>query len=153
VKNSDEQHAIILRTIKIEKLFVFLIFAFILSISSFNIFFTLSMLAIEKKRDISVLYALGASDRLVRAIFLKEGAFISLSGAIFGITAGFVIVLLQQKFGLVSMGVASSVIGYYPVKMEILDFIVTSVGIILITLGASIRPAIIATKFNPLNTL
>ncbi len=153
VLTSDEQHAIILRTIKIEKLFVYLIFAFILSISSFNIFFALSMLAIEKKKDIGVLYSLGASNKLIRAIFLKEGAFISLSGALFGIFAGFILVLLQQEFGLVSMGLQTSVIGYYPVKMEVMDFIITGVGIILITMAASIRPAIIATKFNPLATL
>ncbi len=151
IKNSEEQHALILRTVKIEKLFVYLIFVFILSISSFNIFFALSMLAIDKKKDIAVLYSLGATNRLIRGIFLKEGALISLSGAIIGLILGFIIVLLQQEYGLVQMGVPSSVIGYYPVKMEIMDFVFTAVCIILITLGASIRPAFMATKYESLN--
>ena len=153
IKNSSEQHALILRTVKIEKLFVYLIFAFILSISSFNIFFALSMLAIDKKKDIGVLYSLGADNRLIRGIFLREGALISFSGAIFGIFIGFVVVLLQQEFGIVSMGLQTSVIGYYPVKMKVLDFVFTSLGIVVITLAASIRPAYMATKYNPLQIL
>lgn len=148
IKNSEEQHALILRTVKIEKLFVYLIFTFILSISSFNIFFALSMLAIDKKKDIGVLYSLGADNRLIRGIFLREGALISFTGAIFGIFLGFVLVLLQQEFGLVSMGLQTSVIGYYPVKMEVLDFVFTAICIVVITLAASIRPAYMATKYN-----
>jgi len=153
IKNSEEQHALILRTIKIEKLFVYLIFTFILSISSFNIFFALSMLAIDKKKDIGVLYSLGANNRLIRGIFLKEGALISFSGAIIGVILGFVLVLLQQELGLVSMGLETSVIGYYPVKMELMDFVFTTVCIVVITLIASIRPANMATKYDPLQIL
>ncbi len=153
VLNSDEQHAIILRTIKIEKLFVYLIFTFILAISSFNIFFALSMLAIDKKKDIGILYALGARDKFIRSIFLKEGAIISFSGAAVGIMAGFVLVFLQKQFGFISMGLQTSVISYYPVKMQLTDFVFTAICIVLITLSASIRPAIMATKFNPLNQL
>lgn len=153
VKNSDEQHSVILRTIKIEKLFVYLIFAFILSISSFNIFFALSMLAIDKKKDIGVLYAMGATDQLIRSIFLREGALISFSGAIVGIILGFSVVFLQQEFGLVPMGLQTSVVGYYPVKMIFSDFLFTAMGIVLITFFASLRPAIMATKYKPLQTL
>jgi len=148
ILNSDEQHATILRTVKIEKFFVYLIFIFILSISSFNIFFALSMLAIDKRKDISVLYSLGARDTLIRGIFLKEGAIISFSGAIIGLILGFILVLLQQEFGFISMGMQTSVINYYPVKMEFMDFIWTSLCIIVITLIASLRPAIMATKYN-----
>lgn len=153
VQNSDEQHAIILRTIKIEKLFVYLIFTFILAVSSFNIFFSLSMLAIDKRKDISILYAMGASDNLVRSIFLKEGAIISFSGAIIGIVVGFLVVLLQQRYGFVSMGLQTSVVSYYPVKMELADFIFTTICIVVITLSASIRPALMATKYNKLINL
>ncbi len=153
VLNSDEQHAIILRTIKIEKLFVYLIFTFILAVSSFNIFFALSMLAIDKKKDIGILYALGARDKFIRSIFLKEGAIISFWGATVGIAAGFILVFLQQQYGFISMGLQTSVISYYPVKMQLADFIFTAICIVLITLSASIRPAIMATKYNPLSLL
>ena len=153
VLNSDEQHAIILRTIKIEKLFVYLIFTFILAVSSFNIFFALSMLAIDKKKDIGILYAMGARDKFIRSIFLKEGAIISFSGAAVGITAGFILVFLQQQYGFISMGLQTSVISYYPVKMQLADFIFTAICIVAITLSASIRPAIMATKYNSVDLL
>jgi lipoprotein-releasing system permease protein len=150
VLNSDEQHATILRTVKIEKFFVYLIFIFILSISSFNIFFALSMLAIDKRKDISILYSMGANNMLIRSIFLKEGAIISFSGATIGLILGFILVLLQQEFGIISMGMQTSVVNYYPVKMEFMDFVWTSLCIIIITLAASIRPAVVATKYNSL---
>lgn len=151
VLNSEEQHTTILKVVKMEKFFVYLIFIFILSISSFNIFFALSMLAIDKKKDISILYSFGARSNLIRWIFLKEGAMISFSGAAIGLFLGFVLVYLQQEFGFISMGMQTSVISYYPVKMEVLDFVLTSLCIICITLLASIRPALMATKYNSLN--
>ena len=109
------------------------------------------MLAIDKKKDISVLYAMGAKNILVRSIFLKEGAIISFGGAIIGLILGFAFVLLQQEFGLLSMGMQTSVINYYPMKMEFLDFVISSACIIMITLVASIRPAYMATKYKSLD--
>jgi len=146
ILGADEQHAVMLRTVKIEKLFVFLTFAFILAVSSINIFFALSMLAIDKKADLNMFFSMGATRRQVSTIFLAEGAIISLSGAIFGLTLGFVICWLQQKIGLVSMGLETSVVNFYPVKMEWQDFAATSLTIIIITVFASFRPAAMAVR-------
>lgn len=148
VLNSIEQHQTLLRTIKYEKLVVFLIFTFILSVSSFNLFFSLSMLAIDKKKDIGILHAMGASKGLIQSIFFKEGAVISLSGAAIGLILGFLLVLAQEKVGIVSMGMQTAVVDYYPVKMKISDFIITAAGLITITLLASIRPALMAGKYK-----
>ena len=106
------------------------------------------MLAIDKKKDISILYFMGATNRLVRSIFLKEGAIISFSGALIGLFLGLVITILQKTFGFVSMGMATSVLDAYPVKMVFTDFLFTGLSIIVITLLASIRPATIATRYN-----
>lgn len=146
VLNSDEQHSGLLRAIKIEKLFVFLTFSFILAVASFNIFFSLTMLAIDKKKDIAILYSMGATDKLIKNIFLKEGAIIAFSGAVSGLLLGLLICWLQETFGLVSMGMQTSILDSYPIKMEFADFIYTGISIILITLLASYRPAIIATR-------
>lgn len=146
VKNTDEQHAGLLRTVKLEKLFVFLTLSFILAIASFNIFFSLSMLAIEKKKDIAMLKALGAKDKLIREIFLKQGAMIAIVGAAIGLVLGFAIVWLQESFGLVSLGIASAVVDAYPVRMLWTDFAWITVVVILITLVASWRPAWIASR-------
>ncbi|MCB0496632.1 MAG: ABC transporter permease [Cyclobacteriaceae bacterium] len=148
VLNEDQQHAIILRTVKIEKLFVFLTFIFIIGVSSINIFFALSMLAIDKKKDIGMLFAMGANQRQVRQVFISEGAIISLTGALFGLVVGLILVLLQQHVGLVRMGLQTSVIDYYPVELHWADFIFTAISIVAITVLVSIRPAIMASRFT-----
>ncbi|KPQ09875.1 MAG: lipoprotein-releasing system permease protein [Algoriphagus marincola HL-49] len=153
VKNTDEQHAGLLRTVKLEKLFVFLTLSFILAIASFNIFFSLSMLAIEKKKDIAMLKALGAKDKLIQEIFLKQGAMIAVVGAAIGLVLGFAIVWLQESFGLVSLGIASAVVDAYPVRMVWTDFAWITVVVILITLVASWRPAWIASRVKTTDEL
>jgi len=148
VLGADEQHALMLRTVKIEKLFVFITFAFIIGVSSINIFFALSMLAIDKKQDLNMFFSMGATARQVRAIFLSEGAVISLSGALFGLFLGYIVCWLQQEVGLIGMGLQTSVVNFYPVKMAWQDFAATSIVIIIITVLASLRPATMAVKYG-----
>ena len=146
VQTSDEQHSSLLSAIKFEKLFVYITFTFILAVASFNIFFALTMLAIDKKKDIAILFSMGANNSLVFRIFLAEGAIIAFTGAIIGLFLGISIVLIQEHFGLVGMGMQTSVESAYPVELEMADIIFTSLSIIVITLLASFRPATIASK-------
>lgn len=153
VKNSDEQHSSLLRVLRIEKLFVFIVLSFIIAVSSFNIFFSLTMLAIEKKKDISILYSMGATNKMIKSIFIKEGAIISFTGAIAGLVLALIFIIIQQQFGIISMGMATSIVDAYPVKMVFTDFLYTALAIIIITLLASIRPATIATRYNSWHNL
>ncbi|PIQ47425.1 MAG: hypothetical protein COW03_15395 [Cytophagales bacterium CG12_big_fil_rev_8_21_14_0_65_40_12] len=153
VLNSDEVHSSLLKAIQIEKLFTFITLSFIMAIASFNIFFTLSILAIEKKRDISILYSFGATPRLIRQIFLKQGSLISLIGASTGLLLGLTICLLQQAFGFVGMGLQTSMVDAYPVKLEFIDFIFVGISIALITIVTSYRPAIIASRVEMVKNL
>ncbi|WP_133274497.1 FtsX-like permease family protein [Hymenobacter radiodurans] len=148
VLNSDEQHVSLLKAIKVEKMFVFITFAFILLIASLNIFFSLSMLVIDKRKDIAILMAMGATNRTVRNVFLLEGAIVALVGAVVGLVLGMTICWLQQTFGLVSMGMATSVVDSYPVKMQSSDIVLTSIAIIIITISVSIRPALNASRLD-----
>ena len=148
VLNSDEQHVSLLKAIKIEKLFVFITFAFILLIASLNIFFSLSMLVIDKKKDIAVLQAIGANEQLVRRAFLLVGAIVALVGAVAGLVIGVAVCWVQQTFHLVKMGMATSVVDSYPVKMQPLDILFIALAIIAITLGVSIRPALNAGRMQ-----
>jgi lipoprotein-releasing system permease protein len=149
VKTADEQHAVLIRTVKLEKLFVFLTLTFILAIASFNIFFSLSMLAIEKRKDIAILKSMGARESLVRMIFLKQGALIAFSGALSGLILGFLLVWLQDTYGLVSLGISSAVVNAYPVRLDWVDLIWIGISVISITLVASWRPAWIASQVKP----
>ena len=148
VLDSDEQHVSLLKAIKVEKMFVFITFAFILLIASINIFFSLSMLVIDKKKDMAVLMAMGAGQRTIRNIFLFEGAIVAQVGAITGLVLGVSICWLQQTFHVVSMGMATSVVDSYPVKMQLSDVVLTGVAIIFITIAVSIRPALNASRLD-----
>ncbi|QIX61609.1 ABC transporter permease [Hymenobacter sp. BT18] len=148
VFNSDEQHVSLLKAIKVEKMFVFITFAFILLIASLNIFFSLSMLVIDKRKDVAVLQAMGATSRTIRNIFLFEGAIVAQVGAITGLALGITICWLQQTFGLVSMGMATAVVDSYPVKMQASDIVLTGIAIVCITIAVSIRPALSASRLD-----
>lgn len=148
VQDSDEQHVSLFKAIKVEKLFVFITFTLILLIASLNIFFSLSMLVIDKKKDISVLLAVGASQKAVRRTFLYVGAIVALVGATVGLVVGVGLCWLQQRFGFVSMGMATSVVDAYPVKIQASDLIFTCLSIIFITLAVSIRPALNASHLD-----
>ncbi len=148
VQNNEEQHADLYKLLNLEKLFVFIAFSFILAVGSINIFFALTMLVIDKKKDISVLYSMGADDPVIRRIFLGEGAIISLGGAMLGLVLGTLVCWLQQTFGLVSMGMETSVLEHYPVQMQLADFIFTAASLVFITFVISYRPAMMATKYN-----
>jgi ABC-type lipoprotein release transport system permease subunit len=142
LKDKYQQEESLYKTMKSEKLMVFVILAFILIVAGFNMIGTLSMLIIEKKDDLSVLYAMGARKSLVRKIFLVQGSFISFLGGIAGLLIGLLICFLQLKFHLIGLGDGSSgyLIDYYPVQIEGLDFIFVLLTILIISLITSYIP-------------
>lgn len=146
VLTNEEQHKDLYRLLKLEKLFTFLSLSLLLLVGSINIFFSLMMLAIDKKKDISVLSALGASRITIRNVFLTEGAIISFSGASIGLLFGAALCYLQSTVGLVSMGMENAIISHYPVKMHLSDFLLTGTVMAIVTLLISFRPAILASK-------
>ena len=146
VLNSNEQQATLMQAIRIERLFVFLTFSFILLVASLNTFFILSMLVLEKRRDIAILHTLGASPRNIRYIFLIEGFLIAVSSVAVGMVAAYGISWLQQTFGLISLGTQTSLVEAYPIKRKTSDFVYTAIGVVLMTFIASYRPAQLAAK-------
>jgi lipoprotein-releasing system permease protein len=124
VKNRYQQQEILYKIMKSEKWAIFLILTFILLIATFNVVGSLSMLILDKKKDIAVLRSLGASQQLIRRIFITEGMLISLIGALTGLFLGGLICWLQITFGLIKLGDSGStfVVDTYPVQMQIIDF-------------------------------
>lgn len=153
VIQGEELHSDLYKVLRIEKLFVFLILIAIIGIASINIFFCLTMLVIEKKKDIAVLFAQGASEGLIRRIFLYEGSIIAFSGAIIGLFFGLSISWIQQEYGVIGMGMHAAIMDSYPVRIELSDVLFTVVAIILITFLASVQPAIKAAKSFSTHTL
>lgn len=141
VKDRDSLNADLLRAIKMEKLFVAVTLSLIILVAAINIFFSLSMLAIEKKNDVSMLFAMGATQSLIRRIFIAEGAIVAFSGAIAGLLGGIGICWLQMRYGLVSMGMTTSLVDAYPVKLIWEDILYTGVIVVMITMVVSYIPA------------
>ncbi|WP_234733631.1 ABC transporter permease [Tellurirhabdus bombi] len=146
VQDRDDLNTDLYRAIRIEKLFVTITLAFLVLVAGINIFFSLSMLAIEKKQDISILLAMGAAPSLIRRIFLAEGAIVALTGAVVGLGLGITICLIQERFGLVSMGMQNALIDAYPVKLETNDLLLTAFVVIVVTILVSWIPAQRAAK-------
>ena len=146
VQDTEEQHVELLKSVKIEKLFAYIALTFITVIASFNVFFTLSMLAIEKRKDIAILYAYGATQELIKRIYLKQGAIIAFVGGSIGLLMGVGICILQQQFGLIKIQMSSSIIQSYPVILEWFDLLFVGISVCLVTLITSYRPAVIASK-------
>ena len=125
VKDRYEQQAASFRMMRIEKWMTFLILIFILAIALFNVVGSLSMLMIEKKKDVLMLRGMGADTSLIQKIFLYEGWLISTLGALTGILIGLTLCFLQQKFGFISLGSTAGafIIDAYPVRVALLDII------------------------------
>lgn len=133
VKNRFEQQELLYKIMKSEKWAIFLILTFILIIASFNVIGSLTMLIIEKKKDIDTLRSLGTNLSVLRKIFLFEGWMISILGAILGLMTGTIICWIQQHFGLIKIqGSESFVIDTYPVYMELPDFVYVFVTVLFI---------------------
>lgn len=153
VLTNEEQHQDLYRLLNMEKLFVFLSLTVLLLVASINIFFSLMMLVIDKKKDISVLASLGAPTSLIRNIFLAEGALISFIGAAAGLSLGGVLCYLQDKVGLVGMGMENAIVANYPVELRPEDFVATGAVLVLVSLLVSFRPAALAAKSYSLDHL
>ncbi len=149
----EEQHSDLYKRLKTEKLIVFIIFSFILIISSFNIFFLLSMHAIDKKRDLSILLSLGLTEKSIKKIFYFESMIISILGIIIGGALGVLLCVLQNEYGLVSLGMETAIIKYYPVKVKLSDILIIVSIVFFISIIASIKPSLIAIQKINLNLL
>lgn len=140
VKDRLRQQAMNFRMISIEKWVSFLLLFFILAIASFNIISSLSMLVLEKKSSLSTLSAMGMSRRAIGGVFAWESLFVALAGGLSGMLLGIILVLLQERFGFITIAGADS-IGAYPVELKLTDVAVTLIPIAAI---AAVTAAITA---------
>ena len=142
IRDRFEQQEASFKMMQIEKWMTFLILCFILAIALFNVVGSLSMLMIEKQDDVRTLRNMGASDNLIRRIFLFEGWMISGFGALIGIVIGLVLCLLQQSFGLIKLGQTAGafIIDAYPVRVIFTDILVAFVTVAAIGFMAAWYP-------------
>ena len=137
-----EQHADTFRIMQVEKVLAYLFLSFILVVACFNIIGSLSMLIIEKKKDVQTLRNLGPTDRTLTRVFLFEGRMISALGAVVGILLGLLLCWLQQEFGLVPMGDSSGtfVVNAYPVSVHYSDVLIVFITVLAVGWAAAWYP-------------
>lgn len=156
ISDRDEQQQDLVKIMKTEKWAIFIIMTFILLIASINVVSSLTMIIIDKRKDISILTSMGASAKMIRRIFLIEGLLITIGGAVLGLILGGLTAFLQQKFGFISLQAdgGSFVINSYPVRLEAANFfmilsVVSFIGFIAAWLPArSIGKHLIISKIK-----
>ena len=145
VETRYEQNKTMYMVIGGEKWAIYAILVMVLLVASFNMVGALSMLVLEKQKDIAILKAMGARGGTIRTIFLVEGMLWSLVGGVSGILLGAGICLAQQRFGFVTMG-GSFLMDQYPVALQLSDFVLVICTIMAVGLLTSWYPAMRATK-------
>ncbi len=122
VESREEKNALIYKTNRSEKWAAYSIMLFILIIAAFNIMASLTMLVIEKKKDIFILRGMGLREEDVRRIFVLEGVLINFVGAALGLVFGLILCFAQKNFGLVKL--QGSIVPYYPVEVHLSDALI-----------------------------
>ena len=133
VQTREEQHELIFSATKSEKVAVFIILCFVMVIAAFSMIASLTMLILEKRKDVFTLYSIGFTKKDVRRLFFYEGLLINLLGGIIGLVLGLIICYLQIWYGLVPM--QESVVDSFPMEVEFMDVFyilitVVSVGVL-----------------------
>jgi ABC-type lipoprotein release transport system permease subunit len=147
VQTREEQNEVLFRMMQGEKWAIFFILTFVLLVASFNSIGSLTMLIIEKKRDVKILHSLGAQDSLVRRIFISEGALISLLGCLTGVALGLAACYAQTRFKLITLS-GNFVVDAYPVKVNPSDVALVLLTVMLIGYAAANIPVRYLLKKN-----
>ena len=137
----------LLSALKLEKTMMFLLLVLIITVASFNIISTLTMIVTEKQREIAILKAMGATRRAIMRIFMLNGLIIGVTGTVIGIPLGYAFLYLIEKYWTFDQTVYY--IAHIPVHVQTLDVLLVSLSAILISFAATVYPSFQAAKLDP----
>ena len=140
-----EQHRTLYRVMKNEKYISYLILVLILAIAAVNIVGSLSMIVIEKTRDIGVLKAMGATENLIRRIFLTDGLLVGLIGGLLGVVLAFVAGIIQINYGVIKLEGGFRVEAF-PLALDPWDFVLVFFTVMILAILASLYPSLQAAR-------
>jgi lipoprotein-releasing system permease protein len=124
-----------------ERWVIYAIACLILMVAAFNMIGALRMLSLEKQKDIAALHAMGANNWFIQKIFLSEGFLLAIVGGLAGMVLAFVVAELQIKFHFIPLTGGSFLINYFPVKLNVMDFLLVGATVFVIALLASWMPS------------
>ena len=139
--------------LKLEKAVMFVILTLIILVAAFNIVSSLTMLVMEKGRDIAILKAMGATTASIRKIFVLEGFLIGTCGTTLGILGGSILCDVLKRYRIIELPPDIYHISTLPVKMEALDLAAIAFAAICISLVATLYPSLKAAKLDPVEAL
>lgn len=145
VKDKNEQNASFFKLMNIEKWISYAVVSLTLIIVSFNLVSALWMIVLDKRKDISILQAMGAAPQDVRKIFMRSGWMISGIGLFLGVLLAMGFYLLQKQFGIVPIP-EGFVVDSYPIELRWTDILIVGVTVFVIGTLAAIMPARKASK-------
>ena len=144
VQDKYQQNQALYSVMNMERWAIYGVLCLILVVAAFNMIGALTMLVLEKQKDISVLYALGGDRSFIRKIFISEGMLLALIGGAAGMLLALIIALLQIRFHLIPLSGGSFLIDYFPVKLRLMDFLLVGATVFVIALLAAWLPSKIA---------
>lgn len=149
IKTWQDLHRDLYGAMELERWAAFAILMLIIIVAVFNVLGSLTMTVIEKRRDIGVMKAMGASDNGIMRIFLYEGAMIGIIGTAIGLILGIGLCVLQSSFGLFKLDTNSYLLPALPIEMRLMDVLLVSLTALILALGAALYPARRAARTNP----
>jgi lipoprotein-releasing system permease protein len=141
LQNKYQQNQSLYSVMNMERWAIYGVLCLILVVAAFTMIGALTMLVLEKQKDISVLHALGASHRFIQKIFMSEGMLLAVIGGVAGMMLALIIAILQMRFHFIPLTGGSFLIDYFPIKLRLMDFLLVGATVFVIALIASWVPA------------
>lgn len=138
---------------EIEKMMIFLVLSLIILVATFNIVGTLIMVVMEKRRDIGILKSMGAFSRSIMKVFVLQGLFAGLIGAVLGLVAGYAFCWSQLKFKWMSIPGDVYIVDALPMKIVPTDFLFVALAALVLCFSATLYPAFKASKLDPIEAI
>jgi lipoprotein-releasing system permease protein len=146
-------HRDLYSVMKIERWTAYIILCLIVGVATFNVLGSLTMGVIEKRRDIGILKALGATRRTITRVFMFEGILVGVVGTVTGTAVGLIVCYLQMRYHLFPLDPTVYIIPAIPVEVRWTDFVAVSVASMALSALASLYPARRAARLMPVEAI